>query len=61
MTEWWAAVLDWSAETGRDDQYSVLTRYVPMELSALTGEVCGRAGMIDAVSSDCLMLSEGGY
>ena len=52
---------DWSAETGRDDQYSVLTRYVPMELSALTGEVLwSRAGMIDAASSDCLMLSEVG-
>ena len=52
---------DRSAETDRNDQYSVLTRHVPMELSALTGEVLwSRTSMTNAASSDCLMLGEVG-
>ncbi len=52
---------DRSAETDRNDQYSVLTRHVPMELSALTGEMLwSRTGMTNAASSDCLMLGEVG-
>ena len=52
---------DRSAVTDRNDEASVLSSYVPMEVSALTGEVLwSRTGMTNAVSTDCLMLSEVG-
>lgn len=53
------SVLDWSEDCERSDDHCVLSRYVPTELSLVTGQVLWtRKGLLDAAESDCLMLGE---